>query len=240
MAAGAPDVEREKDVAAARAVALVQDGWCVGLGTGSTADFATRRLAERVRRGLRITGVPTSERTRMLAVAEGIPLADASAAPRIDIAIDGADEADRELRLVKGGGGALLRERAVDSVAARFVVVCDSTKLVARLGRFPLPVEVGIAAWPVVAKSIEQLGGRPALRVVPGRGPFVTDGGNFILDASFGEIPDPEGLALRLDGLPGVAGHGLFLGLAHAVIVGRGDTTEIISRPARAGVRRRR
>src|SRR5262245_46462728 len=137
-----PDTDAEKAAAAAYAVNLVESGMRVGLGTGSTAVHAVRMLGERVRKGLDIVGVPTSERTRAQAVAEGIRLTDFTSGVTLDLTIDGADEADRELRLVKGGGGALLREKVVASISRRVVIIADSAKLVDRLGKFPLPVEV--------------------------------------------------------------------------------------------------
>lgn len=225
-----PDLEREKADAAARAVAMVQPGMRVGLGTGSTAAYAVKLLGAKVRAGLSITGVPTSERTRALAEAEKIPLSDFTQGVSIDLTIDGADEADRKLRLVKGGGGALLREKVVASVSRRVVIISDSTKVVERLGRFPLPVEVVRFAWPVVAARLSDLGAQPKLRVAPGDAPFVTDEGHYILDAAFGAIDDPERLAAVIDGVPGVVGHGLFIGLAHALVVGRSGGVDVIER----------
>jgi ribose 5-phosphate isomerase A len=225
-----PDLEREKSDAAARAVEFVQAGMRVGLGTGSTAAYAVKALGAKVRAGLAITGVPTSERTRALAEAEKIPLSDFTQGVSIDLTIDGADEADRELRLIKGGGGALLREKVVASVSKRVVIISDSTKVVDRLGRFPLPVEVVRFAWPVVAARLSELGARPRLRVAPGDAPFVTDEGHYILDAAFGAIDEPERLASVIDGVPGVVGHGLFIGLAHALVVGRAGRVDVIER----------
>jgi ribose 5-phosphate isomerase A len=225
-----PDLEREKADAAARAVEFVQAGMRVGLGTGSTAAYAVKLLGAKVRAGLAVTGVPTSERTRALAESERIPLTDFTQGVAIDLTIDGADEADRKLRLIKGGGGALLREKVVASVSRRVVIISDSTKVVDRLGRFPLPVEVVRFAWPVVAARLADLGAKPKLRVAPGDAPFVTDEGHYILDAGFGAIDDPERLASAIDGIPGVVGHGLFIGLAHTLVVGRGGGVDVIER----------
>jgi ribose 5-phosphate isomerase A len=225
-----PDLEHEKAAAAARAVEMVQDGMRVGLGTGSTAAYAVKGLGARVRKGLRITGVPTSERTRELAEKEGIHLSDFTQGVTIDLTIDGADEADRSLRLIKGGGGALLREKVVASVTKRVVIISDSTKVVERLGKFPLPVEVVRFAWPVVAARLADLGAQPKLRPGSGGGPFVTDESNYILDAGFGFISDPERLSAVIDAMPGVVGHGLFIGLAHVLVVARGDAVEVIER----------
>jgi len=211
-------------------VEFVQSGMRMGLGTGSTAAYAVKLLGAKVRAGLAITGVPTSERTRALAEAERIPLSDFTQGVSIDMTIDGADEADRKLRLIKGGGGALLREKVVASVSRRVVIISDSTKVVDRLGRFPLPVEVVRFAWPVVAARLADLGAKPKLRAAPGDAPFVTDEGHYILDAGFGAIDDPERLAAAIDGIPGVVGHGLFIGLAHTLVVGRGGGVDVIER----------
>ncbi len=227
----AADAEREKTAAATHAVALVKDGMKVGLGTGSTAAIAVKMLGERVKGGLRITGVPTSERTRELATQLRIPLADFQKIEQLDIAIDGADEADRGLRLIKGGGGALLREKIVASAAKRFVVIVDSSKLVDRLGKFPLPVEVVRFAAPLVRRAIGRLGAEAKLRGGPDGGPFVTDESNYILDAAFGAIHDPDRLAFSLDETTGVVDHGLFIRHAHTLVVGRGDRVEVIERP---------
>lgn len=218
----------EKRAAAERAVEFVRDGMRIGLGTGSTASFAVKALGAKVRAGMRIQGVPTSEATRRLAESEGIPLLTFDDAQRLDLCIDGADEADRNLCLIKGGGGALLREKVVAFASARFLVVMDSKKLVERLGVFPLPVEVIPFAWRVVAREIESLGGAPALRKRDGV-TMVTDNGNWILDCAFGAISDPPALARRLSGIPGIAEHGLFVGMATELIVGRGSGTEILT-----------
>ena len=225
-----PDLEREKAAAAARAVAMVTDGMRVGLGTGSTAAYAVKALGERVRQGLRIVGIPTSERTRLLAQEVGIALTDFAHTQELDIAIDGTDEADFQLRLIKGGGGALLREKIVASTAKRFVVIADSQKLVARLGKFPLPVEVVKFAAPLVERVLRELGSTPKLRVGADGSPFVTDEGNHILDAHFGVIADPEHVARVLTDAPGVVDHGLFLGMATTLVIARGDGVEVIER----------
>jgi ribose 5-phosphate isomerase A len=225
------NAEREKAVAAAHAVTFVQDGMRVGLGTGSTAAHAVKGIGARVRAGLKITAVATSERTRALAESEGIRVVDLAQCPELDLTIDGADEADRKLRLIKGGGGALLREKIVASVSKRVVIIADGAKLVDRLGKFPLPVEVVKFAWPVVAARLTRMGAEPKLRLAPGGGEFVTDEGHFILDARFGAIENPEEVAQTLSTTPGVVEHGLFLGLATAVVIARGETVEVIGRP---------
>lgn len=213
-----------KRAAAERAAALVTGGMRVGLGTGSTAAHLVALLGKRVRGGLVIVAVPTSETTRRQAERESIPLTSLDDTPELDIAIDGADEIDDELRLIKGGGGALLREKIVAAASRRMIVIADGSKRVRRLGRFPLPIEVvsfGLGATRrAVAAAFERSGcrGDATLRTADGK-PFLTDGGHHILDAALGEIPDPEMLASALAAIPGVVEHGLFLGLATGAIV---------------------
>lgn len=220
MAASAEEMKRR---AAAEAMKFVQSGMRLGLGTGSTARHFVDLLGVAVRDGLKVVGVPTSEQTRAQALALGVPLTDLDATPELDLCVDGADEFDLALRLVKGGGGALLREKIVAAASGRMIVITDAGKRVERLGRFPLPVEVapfGLAATRVaVRKAAAKVGcdADPILRQRDGA-PFVTDGGHYILDCAFGAIPDAEALAAALDPLPGVMGHGLFIGLASAVI----------------------
>jgi ribose 5-phosphate isomerase A len=217
---------QEKEAAGRAAAALVRDGDIVGLGTGSTAYFAVVALGERVKAGLKITGIPTSIQTAELARTVGIPLTTLDEHPEIDITIDGADEVDPKLNLIKGGGGALLREKVVATVTKKMVVVADSGKVVAALGKFPLPVEVISFARTVVEKKIVALGATPKLRTKSDGCPYLTDNGNQILDCSFGRIADPPALARALDGMPGVVEHGLFIGLAKMALVGRGDRVE--------------
>lgn len=217
-----PDLRR---AAAARAVALVEDGMRLGIGTGTTADAFVALLGERVRAGLDVVGVPTSEATRARAEAEGIPLTTLEACPELDLAIDGADEVDGALRLIKGGGGALLREKIVAHASRRMVVIADAAKRVETLGAFPLPIEVnrfGLGATGrAIRRAFEAAGcaGEAVLRQGPDGTPFVTDGGHVILDARLGRIPDPERLSGLLWAVPGVVEHGLFLGLAQAAIL---------------------
>ena len=211
----------EKETAARAAVELVRDGQIVGLGTGSTAAYAVHFLGERVRAGLRIRGISTSVKTKELAASLGIPLTTLEEFQQIDITIDGADEVDPELRLIKGGGGALLREKIVASVTRQFVVIADSSKQVASLGKFPVPVEVIPFAQTLVAKKIEGLGASVKAREYAYGNPFVTDEGHHILDCSFGEIADPEELAGELDRMPGVVEHGLFIGMANVALIGK-------------------
>jgi ribose 5-phosphate isomerase A len=225
----ANEKDQEKEAAGRAAGMLVRDGDVVGLGTGSTAYFAVIALGERVKSGLKIIGIPTSVQTGDLARAVGIPLTTLDEHPEIDITIDGADEVDPQLRLIKGGGGALLREKVVASVTKKMVVVADSGKIVSVLGKFPLPVEVISFARTVVERKIVSLGAAPKLRTKPDGSPFLTDNGNQILDCSFGKIDDPPALALALSDTPGIVEHGLFIGLAKLALVGRGASVEELS-----------
>ncbi len=211
-------LDLEKQMAGRTAAELVEPGDIVGLGSGSTATWAIRFLGERVRSGLKIVGIPTSQNTKRLAEQLSIPLATLEQHPQIDIDIDGADEIDPQLNLIKGGGGALLREKIIASASRRFVVVGDSSKQVAHLGKFPLPVEVIPFAESVISKRITALGAEVSRR--GGAKPFVTDEGHHILDCTFGEIGDPAALANRLKTIPGVVEHGLFIGMAEMALIG--------------------
>ena len=213
-----------KQLAGERAADLADDGMIVGLGTGSTAYFAIRKLGERVREGLRIHGIPTSEQSRIQAEREGIPLTDFALAARIDLTIDGADEIDPAFNLIKGGGGALLREKLVATASRREIIVADESKLKNRLGGFPLPVEVAPFGWQFVRLQVEALGCRATLRVQDNRA-FVTDNGNYILDCAFGVINDPADLERRIAAICGVVESGLFVGLAHHIVIGNADGT---------------
>jgi ribose 5-phosphate isomerase A len=214
--------------AAQAALDYVKDGMIVGLGTGSTSASFVRQLGERVRQGLRVKGVPTSEATRNLAEQVGVPLLEISQVTSIDVDVDGADEVDPAFRLIKGGGGALLREKIVAAASERMIVIADESKLVPVLGRFPLPIEVnrfGLKATELaIARAAAGLGlsGPLTLRMTNGQ-PFVTDGGHLILDASFGRIPDTRALSNALHAIPGVVEHGLFLGLARLAIIAGAD-----------------
>ena len=221
-----------KRLAAASAAELVEPGMVVGLGSGSTAELVIRELAARVRAGTVLTGVPTSRRSERLARRLGIPLLAPEQVPAIDLAIDGADEVEREtLHLLKGRGGALVREKLVASLARRLVIVVDASKLVDRLGeRMPVPVEVVPFAWTGPARELERLGGKPVLRVsAPGR-PYRTDNGNLILDVDFGPLDRPEALAREIKLITGVVDHGLFLGLTDTVIVGEPAGARVLRR----------
>ena len=215
--------DQEKKAAARASLDFVRDGDIVGLGSGSTAEYAVRFLGERVQAGLKIRGIPTSQRTRELAESVGIPLTTLEEFPEIDVTIDGADEIDPELQLIKGGGGALLREKIVASASKKMVVIADSTKRVQILGKFPLSVEVIALAEPLLSKKIAALGSSVKLRQYAYGNPFVTDEGHHILDCQFGEILDPRALARQLDSIPGVVEHGLFVDMATVALIGKGD-----------------
>jgi ribose 5-phosphate isomerase A len=218
--------EAEKEAAGRAGAKLVRDGDVVGLGTGSTAYFAVVALGERVKAGLKIVGIPTSIQTADLARSVGIQLTTLDEHPEIDITIDGADELNPRLNLIKGGGGALTREKVIASASKKMVVVADSSKVVAVLGKFPLPVEVIAFARTVVERKIAALGASPKLRTKADGSPYITDNGNQILDCSFGKIADPPALALALSNIPGIVEHGLFIGLAKMALVGRGKGIE--------------
>ncbi len=229
-------VDTWKQQAAERAIALVEDGMSLGLGTGSTAARFVDLVGKRVKEGLKVRCVPTSEATRVQAERLGIPLISLDEHPFLDLTVDGADEFDAELRLLKGGGGALLREKIVAAASARMVVVADHSKQVAILGKFPLPVEVVRFGLAATRGMIEVLAsdagceGEITLRAGKDGQPFLTDGGNHIFDCAFGRIEDPEGLdeALRL--IPGVVENGLFLGIADAAIVAGPDGVVMLER----------
>jgi ribose 5-phosphate isomerase A len=222
--------DRLKLAAAQRAVEFVESGMVLGLGTGSTAAFVIKSLARRVARGLAVVAIPTSEHTAEMAGGLGIPLTTFGEHRRIDLAIDGADEVERgTLDLIKGHGGALLREKIVAAASDRFVVVVDDEKLVDRLGeRFPIPVEIARFGWQATAASLEELGTRPELRQVDGR-TFVTDGGNFILDCRFGPIARPRRLEQAINMTVGVVENGLFLGRSTAVVVASAEEVEVLT-----------
>ncbi len=227
-------MDRAKEAAGREAAEFVRDGMTVGLGTGSTVRFALERLAERIRREkLSLRGVPTSLDTEQRALSLGIPLVGLSEAAAIDLTIDGADEVDPRFDLIKGGGGALLREKVVASVSRRAVIVIDRSKLVERLGLgFPLPVEVVPFARAAVARQIGALGANWTLRMGDGDEPALTDNGNELLDCRFpGGIAQPAVLERALDAIPGVVESGLFVGLIHALVIGDADgRTEVRER----------
>lgn len=231
------DLDDLKRQAAARALEDVRDGMALGLGTGSTAKHFVDLLGERVRGGLKVIGVPTSEATRAQAESCGIRLVTLDEQPHLDLTVDGADEIDPDFNLVKGGGGALLREKIVASASARMTVIADETKWVDTLGRFPLPIEVmpfGLGATRLAIAQVLQDCDCPAnltLRPIGGGHPFVTDGGHWIIDVQCGKIADVAGLAHGLAGIPGVVEHGLFTGLASKVILATASGIKVLERP---------
>ena len=230
------DARQLKIEAARAALAHVTDGMRLGIGTGSTGEEFVRLLAEKVATGMTVIGVPTSERTAALCSELGVPLTTLDETPELDLTIDGADEIDPELTLIKGGGGALLREKIVAAASARMIVIADRSKLVETLGAFPLPIEVnrfGRRATEIaVAAAAAELGlsGPITLRMTGGQ-PFVTDGGHFILDASFGRIPNTRALSNALHAIPGVVEHGLFIGLASVAVVAGANGIETVHAP---------
>ncbi|QTL01884.1 ribose-5-phosphate isomerase RpiA [Aquabacter sp. L1I39] len=227
------DAEDLKRQAAARALEFVTDGMKLGLGTGSTAKHFVDLLAERVRGGLKVVGVPTSERTRAQAESLGVPLATLDTVPALDLCIDGADEVGPHLALIKGGGGALLREKIVASAAREMLVIADTSKRVEMLGRFPLPIEVVNFGVPAISRRLAEAiagagcEGPLVLRKTAGD-TFVTDQGNVILDAHLRRIPDPVRLDTAIRSVVGVVEHGLFLGLARRVILAGANGIEIL------------
>jgi ribose 5-phosphate isomerase A len=229
-------VEGQKRAAAAHALEFVRPGMRLGLGTGSTARHFVELLGQRVRAGLEVTAVATSEATRREAERLGIPLTTLEATSELDLTIDGADEIAPDLSLIKGGGGALLREKIVACASKRMIIIADESKCVPLLGRFPLPVEVipfGLAATRrrVEAAALAAGCAGPVLLRRGGDGhAFVTDGGHWILDASFARIEDPQALAKRLDATPGVVEHGLFIGLAQVAVVAGAGGVRMIER----------
>jgi len=218
------NLEQEKRSAAREALRFIHDGDIVGLGTGSTFNLILAPLAERVRVGLKILCIATSNQTANAAAELGIPLTTLDEHQEINVDIDGADEIDPRLALIKGGGGAFLREKIVASAAKKLVIVADSTKQVTMLGKAPVPVEVVPFAQALVAKEIQGLGASVNLRKDKQGKIFVTDESHHILDCHFGEIRDPRNLERQLEEIPGVVGHGLFIGMASVVLIGKGST----------------
>ncbi|AXN41040.1 ribose-5-phosphate isomerase RpiA [Peribacillus butanolivorans] len=216
------DYEKEKVLAAQEAVKYIEDGMVVGVGSGTTIVYFIKYLGERVKNGLNVIAVPTSDETADLCKNEGITLVTTSVPIKIDVTVDGADQFDMKLRLIKGGGGALLREKIVASATKREIIIVDSRKKVDVLGEaFALPVEVIPLAWFKVAQEIKKLNGNPVLRLKSDSSYFITDQGNYILDCKFDSIPEPEELATKLSSITGLVEHGLFINLAREVIMGK-------------------
>jgi ribose 5-phosphate isomerase A len=234
--AATDDRDQRKREAAERALQFVKPGMKLGLGSGSTARHFVDLVGEKVKAGLDILCVATSEATAAQAKALGIPLRTLDDIPELDLTVDGADEIDPKLRLIKGGGGALLREKIVASASQRMVVIADSKKLVPQLGAFPLPIEVvpfGLAATRRhIERAFAKLGLTGPMRLRGEASPFVTDGGHYILDCSLGAIADPEALSEILSPIPGVVEHGLFIGLARAAIIAGPEGVEVLGDPS--------
>src|SRR6202051_148421 len=214
---------QEKEAAARASFGLVEHGQIVGLGTGSTAAYFIQLLGDAVKTGLRIRGIPTSVRSGEQAASLGIPLTTLDECQQIDVTVDGADEVDPQLRLIKGGGGALLREKIIASATKQLVIVADASKRVPALGRFPLPVEVIKFAKALIVKKIEALGANVSLRRGPDGKPYLTDENNYILDCRFERIPDADGVGRQLSDMPGVVEHGLFIGVTSVVLIANGS-----------------
>ncbi|MFY9221126.1 MAG: ribose-5-phosphate isomerase RpiA [Blastocatellia bacterium] len=211
-----------KAVSGTYAANLVTDGMAVGLGTGSTARFAILRLGERVKEGLNIVAIPTSEASATLAKELGIKLVGFNEVNQLDITIDGADEIDADFNMLKGGGGALLREKVVASITKRQICIVDPNKVVEKLGKFPLPVEVVKFGWEVVANRVTSMGGKYTVRQRDSQN-YVTDNGNYILDCDFYPIENAPELEKTLKMIPGVVEVGLFINLAHTLIMGHSN-----------------
>lgn len=218
----AHQIKRQKEAAALAAVELLQDGMLVGLGSGSTAELVLAAIGRRVKDGLKITGIATSEKSAKFATEMNIPLATLEDFPKLDIALDGADEIESgSLHLIKGGGGNLLREKLIAIVSRRLIIVADERKLSARLAsRVPVPIDVVPFGWKTTAKRLEREGAQPILRMDTRGNPFVTDGGAYVLDCAFEAIHSPLELQESLNSVVGVIEHGLFLGMASEVIIG--------------------
>ncbi len=227
-------VKNVKKLAALKAISYIKDGMTLGLGTGSTAYWAIQGIGERVRQGLQVRAIATSMQSDSLARDAGIPIVSFADINHLDVTIDGADEVDEKLNLIKGGGGALLREKIVASATLFYIIIVDETKLVGRLGKFPLPVEVAQFGWEMTLLQLSKLGCKPVLRSVDHK-PFLSDNGHYILDCAFGEISKPALLHEQVNAITGVMDNGLFINMADVVIAGYKDgSTKLIER---AGVK---
>jgi ribose 5-phosphate isomerase A len=227
-----PHFEAKLRVAEA-SLAYIHTGMRLGLGSGSTAELMVKALGREVARGLKIVGVPTSRRTAKLARAAGIPLVDFSTGTRLDVTIDGADEVDANLALIKGHGGALLYEKIVANAADQLIILVDGSKRVQRLGKTALPIEVIPFAEPCVREALERLGAVVTTRLSTSGRTYRTQAGHLILDAAFGSIPDAQALSTTLDATPGIVEHGLFLDMATRVLVSEGREVITLTHPER-------
>ena len=212
-----------KKLAAAKAVEYIRNGMTIGLGTGSTAYWAIQGIGEKVKNGLSVKAIATSIQSDTLARELGIPMVPFPEIDHLDITIDGADEVDEHLNLIKGGGGALLREKIVASVTRFYIIIVDESKLVRHLGKFPLPVEVAPFGWELTFRRLQELGGAPRMRMAGDGAPYLTDNQHYILDTSFGLIADPARLHERVSAITGVMEDGFFIGMADVVIAGLSD-----------------
>jgi ribose 5-phosphate isomerase A len=228
-----------KKAAAEAAAQVVESGMVVGLGTGSTAAFFVKALGRRIakKERLRLVGIPTSQQTARLARSLKIPLGTFASHAEIDLTVDGADEVELgTLYLIKGHGGALLHEKIVASASKRMIVIADESKLVDRLGsKVSVPVEVVKFGWQVTERKLRQIGGSPSLRLATGKRPFVTDGGNYVLDCAFGAMENPKETAHHLDHVIGAVEHGLFLGFTREVFVGGPDGVRVLTNSGKSG-----
>lgn len=213
---------KAKKLTGEKAAEYIKDGMTIGLGTGSTAYYAIKKVGELVRNGLNIKAVPTSKETAELAAEEGIELVELAEVEGLDLTIDGADEVDKNFNLIKGGGGALLREKIVASAAEKLIIVVDESKLVEYLGAFPLPVEITPFSWQYTQRMIEKFSCSSKIRKEDGE-IFITDNGNYILDCDFDKIEDPSKLTVELNKLPGVVENGIFAKMAEIIVVGYND-----------------
>ena len=218
------DFVNEKKLAAKEAVKLLSDHQIVGLGSGSSATYAIIEIGERVKNGLQIQGVPTSDKSKELAISLNIPLLEIVDVDSIDITIDGADEFTTDLNLIKGGGSFLLKEKVVASLSKKEIIIADSSKKVELLGKFTVPVEVIKYASGYIINELKKLNGIGSIRLVDGK-PLITEENNYIIDTDFGLITDPATLSDKLHAITGVVEHGLFINLASVVIMGDGDST---------------
>jgi len=213
---------KAKKLTGEKAAEYIEDGMIIGLGTGSTAYYAIKKVGEMVRKGLKVKAVPTSKETAELAAEEGIELIELADVESLDLTIDGADEVDPDFNLIKGGGGALLREKIVASATDKLIIVVDESKMVEHLGAFPLPIEVTPFSWQYTQKMIEKFSCSSEIRKKDGE-IFVTDNGNYILDCDFGKIEDPVKVTVELNKLPGVVENGIFAEMAEIIVVGYND-----------------